>query len=86
MDEIAHLHLYFTQTAATLEYDGVVVQDLSVQVSLVLTHIGALEATVMVQPQADKCSAGWGMSNSMVVSAEHSRNFGDCSDRSCDGE
>ena len=33
MDEIARLDLYYTQTAATLEYDGAVAQDLSMQLS-----------------------------------------------------
>ena len=29
IDEIARLNLYYTQTGATLEYDGAVIQDLA---------------------------------------------------------
>ena len=78
MDEIAHLNLYYTQSAATFEYDGMVMQDLAMQLSRALTHIDVLEAAVMMRPWADEISAGVGMSNNAVVSTEHSGNFGDC--------
>ena len=38
MDEIAHLNLHFTQTAAVLEHDGAVVQDLAMQLPWALTR------------------------------------------------
>ena len=44
MSEIECLNLYFTQAAATLEYDGAVVQDLLVQLSWVLMCIDVLKA------------------------------------------
>ena len=86
MEEIVCLNLYYTQTAATFEYDGAVVQDLSMQLSWALAHIDALETTVMAQPLVDHCSAGLGASSDTVASAERSRNFGDCSGRSRDSE
>ena len=53
MDEIARLNLYYTQSAATFEYNGAVIQDLSMQLSWALSRIDVLEAAVMARPRAD---------------------------------
>ena len=83
--EIARLNLCYTQTAATLEHDGAVLQDLTMQLSWALLRIDVLKAAIMVGSRADELSAGVGASNDVVVSEERSRNFGDC-DGSHDGK
>ena len=49
VNKIEHLSLYFIQTAATLEHDGAVAQDLAEHLSWALTCIDVLKAAVIAQ-------------------------------------
>ena len=68
MDERLNSHLF--KTAAALEYDGAVAQDLVERLSCVFAHIDALEAAVVAQPREDVYSVEFGASNGIVVFAE----------------
>ena len=83
VDEIARLNLYYTQSAAMFEYNGAMVQDLSMQLFWALARIDALEAAVMARPRADEMSAGMGASNDTMVAP--SGISGRCGSGECDG-
>ena len=59
MSEIARLNSHFVQTAASLEYDGAVAQDLARRPSWAHVRIYALEAAVMARPRGDDISVGY---------------------------
>ena len=78
VDEITRLNSYSAQSAAMFEYDGAMVQDLSMQLFRAMARIDVLEAAVMAQPRSDGFSAGLDASSDTLVYAERPENFGDC--------